>query len=88
MEHARYTVLLVPDPDLVGFTATVPEIPEIVTEGNDEGHALAMARAAVGLYLRYAAERGLPMPVERVAPRLASVEVEIGSPAAVAGARG
>jgi len=85
MEHYRYTVLLVPDPDLGGFTATVPEIPEIVTEGDDEGHALAMAREAIGLYLGYAAEKGLPVPVERIAPRLASVEVEIRAPVAVAG---
>lgn len=81
----RYTVLLVPDSDLGGFTATVPEIPEIVTGGDDEGHALAMAREAIGLYLGYAADKGLPLPVERVAPRLGTVEVEIGTPAAIAG---
>jgi antitoxin HicB len=84
MTRFSYTVLLVPDPDVGGFTVTVPEIPEIVTEGNDEDHALAMAREAIALYLRYAAEKGMPLPVERAAPRLGTVEVDADAPAAVA----
>ena len=58
MAHRTYTVLLKPDAELGGFAATVPAIPEIVTEGNDEAHALAMAREAIAIYLRVAAERG------------------------------
>ena len=87
MTRFSYTVLLVPDPDIGGFTATVPEIPEIVTEGDDEAHALAMAREAIALYLGYAAEKGLPLPVERAAPRLGTVEVDVAAPALVGGER-
>ncbi len=76
MTQATYSVLLSPDPDRGGFTATVPAIPEIVTEGDDEAHALAMAREAIALYLRYAADKGITAPVERAAPRLATVAVE------------
>ena len=76
MTQATYSVLLSPDPDRGGFTATVPAIPEIVTEGDDEAHALAMAREAIALYLRYAADKGIAAPVERAAPRLATVAVE------------
>ena len=82
MTRYSCTALLVPDPDVGGFTVTVPEIPEIVTEGNDEDHALAMAREAIALYLRYAAEKGMPPPVERAAPRLVTVEVEVDAAAA------
>ena len=81
MKDLAYAVLLVPDPDRGGFTVTVPEIPEIVTEGDDEEHALAMARDAISLYLRYAAEKGLALPVERAAPRLATVQVDAGASA-------
>jgi antitoxin HicB len=92
MATLSYTVLLVPDPDRGGFTVTVPEIPEIVTEGDDQEHALAMAREAIALSLRYAAEKGLPVPVEREAPRLGLVEVEVdGAPreaTAIAGVAG
>lgn len=90
MTTLSYTVLLVPDPDHGGFTVTVPEIPEIVTEGDNHEHALTMAREAIGLYLGYAVEKGLPVPVERAAPRLSTVEVEVearaGGAPAVAGA--
>lgn len=85
MDRYRYTILLVPDPDAGGFTVTVPEIPEIVTEGDDEEHALAMAREAIGLYLGYVADQGLPVPIERAVPRLASVEVEARTPVVSAG---
>lgn len=84
MTNLSYTVLLVPDPDHGGFTVTVPESPKIVTEGNTEEDALAMAREAISLYVGYAAEKGLPIPVERMAPRLGTVEVEAGPLAAVA----
>ena len=77
MARHTYTVLLEPDPDRGGFTATVPTIPAVVTEGDDEAHALAMAREAIALYLAHAADKGLPVPEERIAFRLATVEVDV-----------
>lgn len=74
-----FTVLLDPASDRGGFTVTVPAIPAIVTEG-DEAHALAMAREAISLYLRHAAEKGRPRPVERAAPRLGTVAVGADGP--------
>lgn len=88
MATIAYTVLLVPDADRGGFTVTVPEIPEIVTEGDTEEDALAMAHEAISMYVGYAAEHGIPIPIERAAPRLRMIEVEAGLPAVVArGAR-
>jgi len=82
LDRRTYTVLLEPDPERGGFTATVPAIPEVVTEGDDETHALAMAREAIELYLRYADEKGLPLPVEPEPFRLAVVEVNVEALAA------
>ncbi len=82
MDCRTYSVLLEPDPERGGFTATVPAIPEVVTEGDDEAHALAMAREAIELYLRYADEKGLPLPVEPAPFRLAVVEVNVAALAA------
>jgi len=72
---ARYSILLIPDTDIGGFTVRVPVIPAIVTEGNDREHALAMAREAIELYLESAKDHGWDIPVEDAAPELAAVEV-------------
>jgi hypothetical protein len=46
-EQARtYTVVLRPEPE-GGSTVRVPALPEIVTYGEDETHALAMAEEAI-----------------------------------------
>lgn len=71
-----YTVLLEPDPDAGGFTVTLPELPGCITQG--ETREEAMARDAITLHIEGLAADGLNVPVERVAPQLATVDVEIG----------
>jgi antitoxin HicB len=56
-----YTVTLRPEPE-GGFTVRVPALPEIVTYGEDEAEALAMAKEAVELVLASRAERGEDIP--------------------------
>ena len=46
------TVALEPQPE-GGFTVHVPALPEVVTEGETEAEALAMARDAIRLVLDY-----------------------------------
>lgn len=72
---ARYTVLLIPDIEVGGFTVRVPAIPAIITEGDDRLHALAMAREAIELYLESARDHGWDVPIEDAAPELAAVDV-------------
>jgi antitoxin HicB len=72
---ARYSILLIPDTEVGGFTVRVPAIPAIVTEGDDREHALAMAREAIELYLESARDHGWDIPVENTAPELAAIEV-------------
>jgi antitoxin HicB len=72
---ARYTVLLIPDEEMGGFTVRVPAIPAIVTEGDDREHALKMAREAIELYIEAATDHGWEIPVESASPELATVDV-------------
>ena len=45
-----------------GFTVRVPSLPEIVTYGENEAEALAMAEDAIRLVLEDCAARGEPIP--------------------------
>ena len=58
-----YSVVLEPQ-EGGGFTVTVPALPEVVTEGETEAEALAMAEDAIRLVLDYRKERGLPLTPE------------------------
>jgi predicted RNase H-like HicB family nuclease len=56
-----YTITLRPEPE-GGFTVRVPALPEIVTYGEDEAEALAMAKDAIELVLVSRKERGEEIP--------------------------
>lgn len=70
-----FDVLLRPEPD-GGFTVRVPALPEIVTYGEDEAEALAMAQEAIELVIEDRTARGESIPAPD-AMRLRSVEVAI-----------
>ena len=72
-----YTVVLEPQED-GGFTVLVPALPEVVTEGDSEEDALAMARDAIELALAYRTEEGLPIPADAT-PEVRRVTVAAGS---------
>jgi antitoxin HicB len=57
----KFTVILEAEEE-GGFTVRVPSIPEIVTYGDDEAEALAMAEDAIRLVLEDCAARGEPLP--------------------------
>jgi antitoxin HicB len=56
-----FTVVLEPQPE-GGFTVSVPALPEVVTEGDSEAEALAMAEDAIRLVLAYRRDHGIPIP--------------------------
>jgi len=72
-EGYSFTVILEPQPD-GGFTALVPALPEVVTEGDTEEEALAMAKDAIQLVLAHRKENGIPVPAD-AAPSLRKVTV-------------
>jgi antitoxin HicB len=59
----RFSVILEPQPE-GGFTVLVPALPEIVTEGDSEEEALAMAEDAIRLVFADRAARGEVIPSE------------------------
>jgi antitoxin HicB len=56
-----FSVILEPQED-GGFTALVPALPEVVTEGDTEEEALANAREAIEAILEYRRDNGIPIP--------------------------
>lgn len=56
-----FTVVLEPQPE-GGFTVSVPALPEIVTEGDSEAEAMAMAEDAIRAVLAYRRDHGIPIP--------------------------
>lgn len=76
-DFRSYTVILEPQPG-GGFTVLVPALPEVVTEGDTEDEALAMARDAIRLVLDHRKENGLPIPAD-AHPELRKVRVAASS---------
>jgi antitoxin HicB len=58
----EYEVVLIPQPE-GGFTVTVPELPDVVSEGETREEALAMTRDAIEDYLEVLGERSWPLRV-------------------------
>lgn len=66
-EPRTYTVVLRPEPE-GGFTVRVPALPEIVTFGEDESDALAMAKEAIELAVEHRKSLGEEVPASRSTP--------------------
>ena len=60
MRERDYEVRLEPQED-GGFTVFVPELPDVVTEGETRDEALAMAKDAIDGYLEAMREEGWPV---------------------------
>ena len=59
--NQTYSVVLRPEPE-GGFTVLVPSLPEIVTFGEDEPAALAMAKEAIELAIEHRTSLGEDIP--------------------------
>ena len=60
-ESLAFAVVLEPDPD-GGYTAIVPALPGVVTEGETVQESLANARDAIALCIEDMRGQGLPIP--------------------------
>lgn len=70
-DQHEYEVILTPQAE-GGFTVSVPDLPDVVTEGDTREEALAMARDAIEGYLEAMRDHGWDIPVtvhERVVVR-------------------
>ena len=75
-----YTVILEPAEE-GGFVVHVPALPEVVTAGDTEAEALAMAKEAIELALEERIAEGEEIPEERE-PQLRQVTVRLTEPSA------
>ncbi|MFA5889549.1 MAG: type II toxin-antitoxin system HicB family antitoxin [Actinomycetota bacterium] len=55
-------VVLIPQSE-GGFTVFVPELPDVVTEGETREEALSMAKEAIEGYLESMRDHGWPVPL-------------------------
>jgi predicted RNase H-like HicB family nuclease len=75
MARLTYTVLLLPDTDLGGFTVEVPALPGVVAEMDTRDEAIANAIEAIHLMLEDLESDGTSPPVELQHPEVVRVEV-------------
>ena len=78
MDYTRTFVVVLQPEEEGGFTVRVLAIPEIVTYGDDEREALAMAEDAIRLVLEDCATRGEPVPSGKP-PRIREVTVTLAA---------
>jgi antitoxin HicB len=69
------TILLEPAEE-GGFLVLVPALPEVVTHGDTEREALAMAEDAIRLAIEYRKEQGEAMPAATT-PELRQVKIAL-----------
>ena len=73
-----YSIVLEPMEE-GGFLVHVPALPEVVTGGDTEEEALAMAREAIELVLESRRERGEEIPLDIAKPQVREVTVSIAA---------
>ncbi|MDR3537451.1 MAG: type II toxin-antitoxin system HicB family antitoxin [Acetobacteraceae bacterium] len=70
-----FTVLLTAQ-DEGGYAASVPALPEVVTEGDTPHETLAMAEEAIRALLAYRSDMGIPVPQDPP-PLVCRITVEV-----------
>jgi antitoxin HicB len=68
MENPDYPVTL-DEADEGGFVVSFPDVPEAITQGEDEAEALARARDALQTALEFYTDKGEKVPVPSEAKR-------------------
>lgn len=76
-QNRKFTVVLEPEEE-GGFTVRVPSLPEIVTYGENEQEALAMAEDAIRLVIEDCIARGEPIPAPPT-PRIREITVTLAA---------
>jgi antitoxin HicB len=61
MSKRTYAIVLEPQEE-GGYTVSVPALPEVVTEGDTEVEAIAMAREAIELAIEHRLAKGMEIP--------------------------
>lgn len=78
----RFTVVLMPEPEIEGFVAYVPAV-GVVTQGYSIDHALEMAVEAATLKLEVLVDDDEELPLEHAGTIVTSVEIPLKEPLVV-----
>lgn len=78
----RFTVVLLPEPEIEGFVAYVPAA-GVATQGYSIDHALEMAVEAATLKLEVMADRNDELPVEHAGAIVTTVDIPLKEPVIV-----
>jgi len=62
MSEVQYTVILEPNEDEPGYTATVPALPGCLSVGETVEEALENVKDAIRLWIEMARKKGEPVP--------------------------
>jgi antitoxin HicB len=73
MRH--YTIVLIPEREVSGFTVQVPALPGCFTEGETVEECLENARDVIALFIEELTARGEPIPEEDGPLQLVTVAV-------------
>ena len=79
MDATRTYTVILESMEGGGFLVRVPALPEVVTCGDTESEALAMAKDAIEMVLASRLERGESVPEEMTEPRLHRMTVSVAA---------
>ena len=60
----KYTIILEPDPEVGGYTVTVPALPGCITQGETVEQCIERAQEAIAGYIESLIKDGEPVPEE------------------------
>lgn len=75
MKDYRYTIILHPEPEVGGYSVTVPALPGCTTQGETLEEAIVMAKDAIRLYVESLIADGKPVPAELEHPQAIVIDI-------------
>jgi antitoxin HicB len=71
----KYTIILEPDPEVGGYTVTVPALPGCITQGETVEQCIERAQEAIAGYIESLIKDGEPVPEEIERPQMITIDV-------------
>ena len=71
----KYTIILEPDPEVGGYTVTVPALPGCITQGETVEQCIERAQEAIAGYIESLISDGEPVPEETERPQMITIDV-------------
>ncbi|MEO8458871.1 MAG: type II toxin-antitoxin system HicB family antitoxin [Chloroflexota bacterium] len=72
----KYSIILEPDPEGLGFTVRVPALPGCITEGATRDEAIANAKEAIEGFIEGLVKAGDPVPLETQPVEIATITLD------------